>query len=62
VRTSTILEQADNYAVVEQKAVAKFLMFSKRIHLVLEVHQTPGIFAFATGAATASRAMRDVGR
>jgi hypothetical protein len=46
VRTSTVLEQADNYAVVEQKAVAKFLMFSKRIHLVLEVHQTPGDLRF----------------
>jgi hypothetical protein len=46
VRTSTVLEQADNYAVVEQKAVAKFLMFSKRIHLVLEVRQTPGTLRF----------------
>jgi len=46
VRTSTVLEQADNYVVVEQEAVAKFLMFSKRIHLVLEVHQTPGTLRF----------------
>jgi ribosome-associated toxin RatA of RatAB toxin-antitoxin module len=46
VRTSTVLEQADNYVVVEQEAVAKFLMFSKRIHLVLEVHQTAGSLSF----------------
>jgi hypothetical protein len=46
VRTSTVLERDDNYAVVEQEAVAKFLMFSKRIHLVLEVHQTPGTLRF----------------
>jgi hypothetical protein len=46
VRTSTVLERADNYAVVEQEAVAKFLMFSKRVHLVLEVHQAPGSLRF----------------
>lgn len=46
VRTSTVLERDDNYAVVEQEAVAKFLMFSKRIHLVLEVHQAPGTLRF----------------
>jgi hypothetical protein len=46
VRTSTVLEQADNYVVVEQEAVAKFLMFSKRIHLVLEVHQASGTLHF----------------
>jgi hypothetical protein len=46
VRTSTVLEQGDNYVVVEQEAVAKFLMFSKRIHLVLEVHQAPGTLRF----------------
>jgi hypothetical protein len=46
VRTSTVLERDDDYAVVEQEAVAKFLMFSKRIHLVLEVHQAPGTLRF----------------
>lgn len=46
VRTSTVLEQADNYVVVEQEAVAKFLMFSKRIHLVLEIHQAAGTLRF----------------
>jgi ribosome-associated toxin RatA of RatAB toxin-antitoxin module len=46
VRTSTVLERDDDYAVVEQEAVAKFLMFSKRIHLVLEVHQAAGSLRF----------------
>lgn len=46
VRTSTVLERDDHYAVVEQEAVAKFLMFSKRIHLVLEIHETPGALRF----------------
>jgi carbon monoxide dehydrogenase subunit G len=46
VRSSTVLEQTDNHTVVEQEAVAKFLMFSKRIHLVLEVDETPGSLRF----------------
>jgi hypothetical protein len=46
IRTSTVLERGDDYTVVEQEAVAKFLMFSKRIHLVLEVHQAPGLLRF----------------
>ena len=46
IRTSTVLERVDDYTVVEQEAVAKFLMFSKRIHLILEVHQTPGLLRF----------------
>lgn len=37
VRTSRIVDSADGRIVVEQEAVAKFMMFSKRIHLVLEV-------------------------
>jgi ribosome-associated toxin RatA of RatAB toxin-antitoxin module len=39
VRTSNVLERADDRAVVEQEAVARFMMFSKRVHLVLEVHE-----------------------
>lgn len=46
VRTSQLLERQDDRAVVEQEAVAKFLMFSKRIHLVLEVQETPQTIAF----------------
>ena len=46
VRSSTVLERSDGHAVVEQEAVAKFLMFSKRIHLVLEVDETPGSLRF----------------
>jgi carbon monoxide dehydrogenase subunit G len=46
VRSSTVLERSDNHTVVEQEAVAKFLMFSKRIHLVLDVEETPGSLRF----------------
>ena len=46
VRRSQLLERQDDRALVEQEAVAKFLMFSKRIHLVLEVQETPQTIAF----------------
>jgi hypothetical protein len=39
VRTSLVLAQAANHAVIEQEAVARFLMFSRRVHLVLEIEQ-----------------------
>jgi uncharacterized protein YndB with AHSA1/START domain len=39
VRTSTVLEKNADGAVVEQEAIAKFMLFSRRIHLVLDVHQ-----------------------
>lgn len=46
VRTSQLLERQDDRAVVEQEAVAKFLMFSKRVHLVLEVQEAPMTIEF----------------
>jgi ribosome-associated toxin RatA of RatAB toxin-antitoxin module len=39
VRTSRILEQAGGRVRVEQEAVSKFMMFSKTVHLVLDVHE-----------------------
>jgi ribosome-associated toxin RatA of RatAB toxin-antitoxin module len=46
VRTSRVLERGDRRAVVEQEAVARFMMFSKSIHLVLEVHEDRGAVRF----------------
>jgi ribosome-associated toxin RatA of RatAB toxin-antitoxin module len=46
VRTSRVLERSDGLTVVEQEAVARLMMFSKRIHLVLEVHQQAGEIRF----------------
>jgi ribosome-associated toxin RatA of RatAB toxin-antitoxin module len=46
VRTSIVLERADDRAVVEQEAVAQFMMFSKRVHLVLEVREDRGTIRF----------------
>ena len=46
VRTSNVLERGDDRAVVEQEAVARFMMFSKRVHLVLEVQEDRGTIRF----------------
>jgi ribosome-associated toxin RatA of RatAB toxin-antitoxin module len=46
VRTSKILERTDDRAVVEQEAVARFMMFSKRVHLVLEVEEAQAVIRF----------------
>lgn len=46
VRTSQVLERSDRRAVVEQEAVARFMMFSRRVHLVLEVQETGGTIRF----------------
>jgi ribosome-associated toxin RatA of RatAB toxin-antitoxin module len=46
VRTSNVLERGGDRVVVEQEAVARFMMFSKRVHLVLEVHEGRGAIRF----------------
>jgi ribosome-associated toxin RatA of RatAB toxin-antitoxin module len=46
VRTSQVLERTDDGAVVEQEAVARFMMFSRRVHLVLEVQESLGTIRF----------------
>jgi ribosome-associated toxin RatA of RatAB toxin-antitoxin module len=46
MRTSTVRERTAERAVVEQEAVARFLMFSRRIHLVLDVRETPTVILF----------------
>jgi len=46
VRTSLVLERGYGRAVIEQEAVARLMMFSKRIHLVLEIHEESGIIRF----------------
>jgi carbon monoxide dehydrogenase subunit G len=46
VELSTVVERRSNGALVEQAAVARFLMFSKRVHLVLDVTEQPGHVRF----------------
>jgi ribosome-associated toxin RatA of RatAB toxin-antitoxin module len=46
LQASRVLERSDKLTVVEQEAVARFLMFSKRIHLVLEVQEEQATIRF----------------
>ena len=39
VKTSQVRSRTDAGLVVEQEAIAKFMMFSKRVHLVLDVNE-----------------------
>jgi ribosome-associated toxin RatA of RatAB toxin-antitoxin module len=47
VRTSRILERRDGEWIVEQEAVATFMWFSKRVHLMLDVREESGTIHFA---------------
>jgi len=46
VKSSRIIERADGRVLVEQEAVARLMMFSKKIHLLLEITQTPNAISF----------------
>jgi hypothetical protein len=46
VRASDVVEREDGYARVEQEAVSKFLLFSKRVHLVLDVEESANVIRF----------------
>ena len=46
VETSRVLDRADGLVHVEQEAVSKYLMFSKRVHLLLEVHEESNAIRF----------------
>ena len=46
MKTSIVLEQNDASTLVEQEAMARFMMFSKRVHLVLRVNERDGTIRF----------------
>jgi ribosome-associated toxin RatA of RatAB toxin-antitoxin module len=46
VQTSTVLERSEAGALIEQEAVARFLMFSKRVHLLLRIDHRDGTIRF----------------
>jgi ribosome-associated toxin RatA of RatAB toxin-antitoxin module len=46
VRKSQILERREHITVVEQEAVARMMLFSKRVHLVLEIEEAPQAIRF----------------
>jgi ribosome-associated toxin RatA of RatAB toxin-antitoxin module len=47
VRTSRVVERRGDRMIVEQEAVARFMLFSKRVHLVLDVQQEPARIRFS---------------
>jgi hypothetical protein len=50
VRTSVILERASDHLVIEQEAVSQYMMFSKKVHLVLEVTEDGDTIRFVDRA------------
>jgi carbon monoxide dehydrogenase subunit G len=46
VRTSTVLERTAGRTVVEQEAVSSIMMFSKHVHLVLEIDEQADALLF----------------
>ena len=46
VKTSIVRERTASHIVVEQEAVARMLMFSKRLHLVLDITQDADTIRF----------------
>ena len=46
VRTSRVLERGDGRARIEQEAVSTFMMFSRRVHLVLDIAETADAIRF----------------
>ena len=46
IKTSIVLERTAGRAVVEQEGVSHFLMFSKRVHLVLEITEAADSLRF----------------
>jgi carbon monoxide dehydrogenase subunit G len=46
VRTSVVHSRENGRAVVEQEAISKMMMFSKKVHLILDVKEDPGMLTF----------------
>jgi hypothetical protein len=46
VRTSMVRERGTGWAIVEQEAESRLMMFSKRIHLVLLIEEQPDALIF----------------
>lgn len=47
VRSSAVRARYDDVVVVEQEAVSKFMLFSKKVHLLLEVQEGSRVLSFA---------------
>ena len=47
ISSSIVLERAGGRAIVEQQAVSRLMMFSKRVHLVLDIEEGAGTLTFS---------------
>ena len=46
MQLSKVIERSGSNAVVEQEAVSRFMMFSKRVHLLLDIREDTGSIRF----------------
>src|SRR4051812_40002207 len=46
MKASVVVERAAGHAVVQQEAVSRFMLFSKRVYLLLDVTEGPDTLAF----------------
>ena len=46
VLSSVVVERSDGRTLVQQEAISRFMMFSKKVHLLLEVTREPGAIRF----------------
>ena len=46
VRMTRVLDRGEGHARIEQEAVSQFMMFSKRVHLVLDIDETTTLITF----------------
>lgn len=46
IKRSVVLERAPGRVLIEQEAISRFMMFSKRVHLVLEITEGADTLAF----------------
>jgi ribosome-associated toxin RatA of RatAB toxin-antitoxin module len=46
IKTSVVLSRTEGRILVEQEAISRFMMFSKKVHLLLEVTQDDGSLRF----------------
>ena len=55
VRSSQVLERQGGYARVQQEAVATYMVFSKRVHLILDVEEGEDVIRFRNGCTESFR-------
>lgn len=52
IKTSVVLSRTEGRILVEQEAISRFMMFSKKVHLLLEVTREPGAIRFVDRCGT----------